>query len=173
MDTLTAKDITPELKLAVNLYMVLLARAQTLREQVDIIQRQALRECPLVNSHIEGIGQGKPIEITDPESTYLCDDKDMMDEYYATLDDREKKAGIKPDDMALEYCPALVAEHDVTRAKWAIMDASADMLHMEFDGQELNNRLLGLGLKKHAEFIDLCCKLVVNHPNWKNPLMAA
>ena len=167
---LKSEDVTPELKSCVNIYMMLLAKAQTIRKHVDKIQRGILAECPLTCGHREDIGKDTPEKIIDPENVYLCEDKDRLEDYYAECDKRERAEGLKPASMERDYCPALVAEHDVVKSQWLLFDAAARMLGLDFDGKELNNTLLCMGLQKHQEFIDLCCKLIVNAPDYVNPL---
>ena len=165
---LTQKNVTPGVKSAVNSYLLARAYAETMREAVDKIQRQALEEAPLKN----GFERFEINKITDPKQAYLCTDENQLKDYYAECDSRERQAKLKPPDMPFDHCPALVAEHLQVQTEWLICENAAEMLGLEFEGKELNNRLLCLGLEKRQRFIDLVVGLVVNLPGFKSPLTA-
>ena len=167
---LTQSDITPAMKSAVTAYLLAKAHAQVMREEVDKIERAVLEECPLTNGLEVEHGQ-PPRKITDPKDVWLCDDDNTLEEYYQDVDHRLREAGLKPESMPREHCPALVAEDMETKAKWLICDASADMMDLEYDGKELNSRLLSRGLDEYQRFIDLNAKLVVNLPDFKSPVV--
>lgn len=166
---MTAKDVTPAVKSSVSAYLMARAYAETMRGKVDEIQRAILEECPLANG-VEQEHGIEPKEITDPHRAWLCSDNDMMQDYYAESDKRLRAANLKPDDMPDAHCPALVAEHIQLKTEWLMLDCATEMLGMDFDGKELNNRLLCMSLEKRQEFINLLVKLVVNLPDFKNPL---
>lgn len=167
--TLTRADVTPAVKAAVKAYLMARARAEVIRAEVDKIERAILAECPLTNGLEQEHGE-PPRKITDPKHVYLCTDEALTSDYYAECNHRERKAGLKPADMPDTHCPALCAEHLVTQAEWAIETAAAVMLGLPFDGRELNGRLLSLGLEARHKFIDLVVGLVVNLPDFKNPV---
>ena len=82
---LTVKDITPGMKSSVKAYLLSRAYAETMRDAVDKIERKILEECPLTND-LE-IKHGKPArEITEPKDVYLCDNDDLLQDYYDTVD---------------------------------------------------------------------------------------
>jgi len=174
MRRLTQKDVTPGVKSAVNAYLMARAFAETRRDQVDKIEREILAEAPLTNGFYETEGRRNHKEagelITDPKDTWLCTNEAQLEEYYLECDNRARKAGLKPDDMPTTHCPALVAERIQTETEWLICDNATTMLGLEFDGKELNHRLLCMGIEKYQEFIDLIVKLVVNLPDFKSPL---
>lgn len=166
---LNQKSITPGVKSAVNAYLLARVYAETMRNTVNQIEVEILKEAPLSN----GFDRVDMKEITDPEQSYLCTDENQLKDYYAECDSRERKAGLKPNNMPFDHCPALVAEHIQVQTEWLICENAAEMLGLEFEGKELNNRLLCLGLEKRQKFIDLVVGLVVNLPDFKSPLANA
>jgi hypothetical protein len=138
----------------------------TVREKVDEIQRQALLDIPIfVSDKWERAGQ----RIADPEMIYLA--AGDLQAYYSECDKRERAAGIKPAEMAFDYCPALVAERDQTKAEWLVIKEMARILG-EIKPEEMSDRLLCAknGLETRQRFIDLTVGLVVNLPDFVNPL---
>jgi len=156
---LAPSDITPELRQAVAVYLDARVFAEVTREAVDEIQRAILTEMVLVDGTERERGR-----ITDPKRTWMCRDDEVLHRYYAEVDKRLRAAGLKPDEMEADYCPALVAEDKQRKAEWAIFDTASTMLEMELSGQELNSGLLCMkkGLEKRQEFIDLTVGLVLS-----------
>jgi hypothetical protein len=101
---------------------------------------------------------------------YLSKDDETCNDVYKDVEFNLIKDGVKPEDMPEGQCPACVAEHIQVKAEWLICDTAADMLDMDITGKELNSRLLCMGLDKYHEFIDLIVRLVVNLPDFKNPI---
>jgi len=161
---MTEQDITPEVKTSVRAYLLARANAEVMREAITKIETEILQESPLTDARFE---HGK--KITNPKDAWLADDSEWAD-YFMEVNTRTRKAGLKPDDMPDDHCPALVAEHIQMQAEQLILENAADMMGLEFDGKELNHKLLCLGLEKRQQFLDLVIKLVVNLPNFKNPL---
>ena len=157
---LTEKDVTPAVKHSVNAYLLARAYAETMRDKIDEIQRQILSEIPLINPK-----DGE--RITEPKYSWTCTDEELMTEYFAECNIREREAKLKPEDMEDDFCPALVAENIQTDTEWLIFDAAAEMLKLDFDGKELHHRLLCRGLDEMKKFIDLVVGLVVNLPDFK------
>lgn len=160
---LTEKDVTPAVKQSVSAYLLARVYAETMRDKIDEIQRQILSEIPLINPKD---GQ----RITEPKYSWTCTDDELMLEYYAECNIREREAGLKPSDMEDDFCPALVAENILSDTRKLIFDAAAEMLDMDIDGKELHHRLLCRGLDEMKKFIDLVVGLVVNLPDFKKPL---
>ena len=156
---LKPQDITPELRQAVAVYLDAVAKARVIREKVDAVQRTILTEMVLIDGTERERGR-----ITDPKRTWMCRDDEVLHRYYAEVDSRLRAAGLKPDEMETDYCPALVAEDVQRKAEWAIFDTASTMLEMELSGQELNSGLLCMkkGLEKRQEFIDLTVGLVLS-----------
>lgn len=132
----------------VDLLLVCMTLAQVEREKCDKIQRRLL-------------GSGRYGGDGNPKTTYLLPDE-ASNRYHADLDAAYREAGYA--DLKPGYCPALIAEHDQTKAEWALIEASA-----EFMTGVTNNGLLCLGLEKRQQYLDLLIGLVVNHPNYKPP----
>ena len=159
---LTVKDITPGMKSSVKAYLLSRAYAETIRDAVDKIERKILEECPLTND-LE-IKHGKPArEITEPKYVYLCDNDDLLQDYYDTVDFELRKAGLKPDDMKKDYCPALVAEHLQVKAEHLVIETTAEML----GEKDLIHKLLCHGMDTYRQFIDLVTKMIVNMPGFE------
>ena len=145
---------------AVNAYLMAKAYAMTMRERVDEVQRAILAECPLYIDP-QWIEKGRQEEkITDPKHTYLATDTDSK-LYFEECNWRERKLGIKPKDMPDEHCPALVAEHLQVQAEWLLLECGWNAIGGEEGGWE---NMYG---KNREKFIDLMCKIVVNHPEYK------
>jgi hypothetical protein len=170
MMKLTMDDITPEVENAVNAYLLARAYAETMRESVDKVYAAVLVDIPMFDDIKLGVRYEPTGErITNHNLLYLSSDEDACKRVYAEVDKQLRADGAKSADMPAEHCPALVAENIQHEAEWAILDAAAVMLGLEFDGKELNHRLLCLGLEKQKQFIDLVVKLVVNRPGFKAP----
>ena len=159
---LTRKDVTPELIQAGYAYIAAKAAAQTVTEAVRPIQRKVLADFEFYNDLSVEHGAARE-RITDPDALYLSEDEDGLLFYYTTVDIALRQAGLKPQDMPIEHCPILVAEHKQTQAEWRLIAEAARMLGDD-NPDEFNNRLLCQkdGLEKRREFIELTAKLVVN-----------
>jgi len=159
---LTVKDITPGMQSAVKAYLMSRAYAETMREAVDKIEREILKECPLTND-LE-INRGKPArEITEPKHVYLCDNDDLLEEHYTAVNHRLRAEGLKPDDMPDDHCPALVAEHLQMDAEHLVVESTAEMLGEE----DFLHRLICHGMDKYHKFIDLVTGMIVNMPGFE------
>ena len=171
MDTtkLTAASVAAQLRPAVDAVLVAMAHAQLMREKVDAIQREILAECPLTPGEL-ALKLGEPEPITDPKEVYLCEDAAQLEDYYAECDKRERAAGLKPADMEKEHCPALVAENIQMEAEHLMLDTFAELIKFEGGGKLFRHRLLCRGLDEFNRAKDLCIKIVVNMPGYKNPL---
>lgn len=170
MKTLKPTEITPQVKAAASAVLLAKAYAMTMREAVDKIQREILSECPLrvADENFETRGEER---ITEPRYTYLAEQDDLED-YWYQCDKRERAAGIKPDTMPDGHCPALSAEYIQTQAQWLLVDCTADMLGLQKEQGELTHNLLCYGLETYFKFIDTVLSMVVNQPDFKNPLIA-
>jgi len=163
-------DITPAVKSAVNAYLMARTYAETMREAVDKIQRAVLQEYPMdVAQEWVDKGMEKEGAITEPKHTYLASDVDAK-RYFAECNQRTRKAGLKPDSMPDEYCPALVAESLLCDTEQLLARCGAEM--MGHDGDEFLHKLLCAGMEKYHTFTDLITGLVVNLPDFKSPVAA-
>jgi len=163
---LTRNDVTQELIDLVTEYLARRVIAEVTRQEVDAVQRDVLQDIVVMSTAREHPhGRSLPSKrITDPDLTYLCRDESAMTTYYQAIDTKLREAGIKPDDMELDYCPALVAECNQVEAEWAILDEAAKMLDIHTGKGELNSGLLCCknGLETRQEFIDLTVSLVLS-----------
>lgn len=162
-DKLTREDVTTEVVEAVRAYLEARAVAEPLREAVDQVEREILAELQLTNNFDlsrELNADLGPQVITEPKQVYLCNDEDQLEAYYDEVDARCRAAGLKPDDMERDFCPALVAKRRVTEAEWVLIEEAGKMLEMD-EPEDLNNRLLCAGLEDRQKFIDLTVRLVV------------
>ena len=153
MKQLTQKDVTDDVKSAVNTYLVARAYAETMRDQVDTIDREILVKYPLYDGR-----HNKGRQILEGKDVYLCIEKENIKFYYAEADQRLKELGIKPEAMDLDHCPALVAEDIQRNASGILIRAAVEMLDLDDKPEAFRNNLLCLGMKKYREFIDLVVK---------------
>ena len=129
-------------------YCALKVMAENIRAEVDKVQRRLLlEECPLFKD-LDGGGR-----IIDPKDYWLCQDEAACKAYYAAQNRELRAAGIKPDEMDDKKCPALVAEHDVIKARRAIVDALAPLVAID------PQRLYG---EKEEQFFELALGLILN-----------
>lgn len=168
---ITKANITTALKTTVNAVLIAKASAKLMRSEVDKIQRAVLQECPL-NLAAEWKASGRanyPLKITEPKHAYLGDDAEFKD-FAAECGKRERAAGLKPDSMPDDHCPALVAEDIERQAIALLIDEAAVSLGFDMSGPDLRHKLLCLGLDQYNRFVDLVIGLVVNLPDFRNPL---
>lgn len=94
---------------------------------------------------------------------YLCTDDELCKRIYAEANRRERAAGLKPDSMLDDYCPALVAESDLRTIEREIIKAAGGPLGVTLD----NVFLVPDGWDR---FVNLVVGAIVHHPNFINPL---
>jgi hypothetical protein len=159
---LTRQDVTPEVIKAGYAYIAAKAEAQVIAEVVKPIQVEVLTGFEFFNDLSVKHGLERE-RITDPKDLYLSKNEAAIAEYYAAVDKRLRAKGIKPQDMPVEHCPVLVAEHEQTKAEWALIIEAAKMLDDE-NPETFNHRLLcqSKGLEKRRYFIETVAKLVVS-----------
>jgi len=159
-ENISRKDITNELKEAVADYLVKRVFAEVTTEAVEKIQSANLARNPLPG------GKCHPKPITDPDKSYCCEDEKALLAYYRENDRLEREAGLKPDTMKLDYCPALVARTEQTEAEWRLVDEMARILESGYKPGKFNNLLMcepnGKGLERRQEFIDCVVGLVLS-----------
>ena len=148
----------------------LLKIRQFLHEKVNQVYSEVLEIHPIFEDFMSERRNGASRRILDVDKMYLSTDEATCKEIYADANFTLREKGIKPADMDDDYCPALVAESIQREAERLIVDSAAEMLGLDFDGKELHHRLLCLGLDKYKQFLDLSVALVVNLPDFKNPL---
>lgn len=157
-------SITPAMNSAANAYLMARTYAEIMREKVDKVEREILIEAPLTNGYETKHGKS-PRPITEPKDVYLCNDELLLQDYYAEVNKRERAAGLKPDNMPDEFCPALIAENAQIKAEQILIDVTAEMLG---EKDNFRQKLLCAGLKKYHQFIDLAMKLIASSPEFKS-----
>jgi len=158
---LIPEDVTAELRAAAAVYVARKKEAEMIREKVDVVQRQVLNSVVLYNDLEVEHGLDKE-RLVEPDKAYLSQDEGALEYYYEAIDMNLREAGIKPADMPLDHCPALVAEFERTQAEWNLLDEAAKMLDVYEGPGQLNNGLLCAGLDKRQQFIDLTVGLVMS-----------
>lgn len=154
-----------DLHKAVSNYLFRRAMAQATRERVDAVTVPILEKYQFQNDiSVNKYGE-EPKTILSTRHLYECSDEERINAFYIEVSNALREEGIKPPDMPDEHCPALTAEHEVTKAEWAICDEAAKVLEFDFDGQELISRLTSDGgMDKYNYFIEIVAKAVVNCP---------
>ncbi len=162
---MTEKDVTPAVKASVRAYLLARVYHETMREKVNEVYNAILTEMPIYSDRHDG-EDGK--QIFDPSKMYLTKDDEACKRIYAEANVRLRAAGLKPDSMGDDYCPALVAGSVQTKAEHVVIEAAAEMMGRD-DPEKFGNSLICLGLEKYHKFIDLVVGLVVNLPDFKAP----
>jgi hypothetical protein len=161
MKKLAASDITPAIKSAVNAVLMARTLAAVEREKMDKVDR-AILECEYLTDkkwepHV-------PVHhITDPKELHLMREEDWSD-YYAERQKRIDGMGYK---LPSGHCPACVAENLQIKAEHILVECAEKL----FPGVTVDRILCGPnGLERLKEYLDLLIKLVVNLPDYRNPL---
>lgn len=123
------------------------AYAQTMREAVDKIQRDVLKEIPLYDDLDAEHSGSERKRITDPKRTWLSKDDAAFGRYVAECSKRERAAGIKPATMPDDYCPALVAEDLQMKAERALLDSGGALFGFSADQMAGREELWQRGLR--------------------------
>jgi hypothetical protein len=153
----TIKDInTPETIALVKAYLKARAYAETMRAKVDEIHREILTECPIYADKRDGGDQ-----ILESKNLYLSNDDAACEDFYEESDRQLRAAGLKPDEMKRDFCPALVAEGLLRNASAALVDHSGKPFGLD------NDRILcsSDGLNNRQKWIDNIVNLILSmHP---------
>jgi len=179
MNDLKDMRITYDLKSAVNAYLMARCHAEIMRAEVDKIAEKILTSIKFYGNKYSKRGLDAPdvkFRVLKHKDSWLMNDEDSHD-YLTFLRDDILKAGFdaplseyEPSEPIPEWsylCPALVAESLVVDTEHLIVRCMAEILGTTFD--ELWQGLM-CKYHKYKEFLDLCVKLVVNQPDFKNPL---
>jgi len=163
---LSAADITPAIKSAVNAVLMARVLATCEREKMDKLDREILAPCPSYTSD-EKWNTGPhaiPVHhITDPKELHLLKESDWED-YYAERQKRIDAMGYK---LPRGHCPACVAETIQREAEHLLIECAEELC----PGVTLDKILCAPhGLERLKEYLDIWIKLVVNLPDYKNPL---
>lgn len=168
---LTQEDVSPGLRSSVNAYLMARARAEVIGERVEAVYKEVLEIHPLyADLEAERKGNGEPKRIFESKMMYLSTDEETVKEVYAEANATLLDRGIKPPNMPEDHCPACVAEVLQTKAEHLIIENAAEMLKVGIDAEQFRHKLLCLGLDEYRRFINLCVGLVVNLPDYKNPI---
>jgi hypothetical protein len=164
MKTPTIDDITPDIKSGVNAVLMTTALARAERERIDAIERDILSgavymaDPDLLHRH----ENPKEYRITEPKEVYLMkasDQKDYFEEWQVRID----KLGRK---LPKGHCPALIAEDLQRKAEHVLIEAAEPVFGVTRDMLWCSAN----GLENHRKYIDMLCGMVVNLPDFKNPL---
>ena len=143
------------------------AFAEIISEEVIRIQTQVLKDIPVhawTDPNPKRAGTGwNGHRITDPKETYLAlkpgdPSNDPLVPYWNACDKAEREAGIKPADMDLDHCPALVARTKQLEVEWELFRITGEIMDVP---------ALDLYGDKRAQFLDLTIRALVNHPHFK------
>lgn len=169
----TPADITPAIKTAAAAVLMARAIAEVERERMDKLDRELLAEIPchvsqkIIDLHdkhgdTEAVAKWEACgrRITNLKDAFLMDDDDAK-VYYAERQRRINAMGYQLPDG---HCPALVAENTQRDAEHCLVECAQEVFGVTFD------QLLSSGLDTLHKYIDLLVKLVVNLPDFKNPL---
>ena len=161
MDMSTMKEkitgsIKEELIQAVNTYFLTRAYAETITEKVDALYAELLKEFPLYSDKHDD-GQ----QIVSRDRMYLSDDDATCQKIWDEADSRLRKLNLKPDDMEKDFCPALVAKHDLIKIERAIMEIGDKFTGI--DSKQIYN------MDHRQRYIDLLVGLTCSLPNYKKP----
>lgn len=145
----TLPKISKELKAAVNQWFVATAMVETIKPIVDKINQDWLD----ANKPKSAAEWGMDMVITKAFDTYLMEQSDFL-KYAKETSVKKREAGFifEGDDT----CPLLIAEHDVIKAEWKILEYS-ECLTGEKD-------IHFTSMDKRKEFIKLIVKLVNSAP---------
>lgn len=143
---------TPRIHELVYMVLELQAQAEILRDEVDTVwNRSLLEKNYFVEAEKVSRATRKGERVINHNQTYLLSKKDF-DELMLITDSRLRAAGIKPDSMSLDYCPALVAEDELRKARRELVDLAGQPINVSAD------RILSSGVNWEAnykKFLDL------------------
>ncbi len=150
--TRNTNTIADAIKPHVDTYLLCRVYAETVAEEFDGIHRRILGN--MGHAH------------TDPKHTYRMTEPELQ-RYYAACDQAAKDAGYI---IPKGHCPALIADHERTKAEWALIEAAE-----EFMPGVTNNKLLcgtgkADGLETRQKYIELLVGLVVTRPGYRSPM---
>lgn len=151
---------TPEVHDLVNAWLLQKTYAVTTREHVDKVYADVLRE-------IEVLSNGKyrqPVfRILENKDLYMSDDTDTLEKIYAEVDRRLKAANVKPAEMVVDFCPALVAEHELSKIEHLLADTTGKPLGVSSEKLLCSRN----GLDNYKKWIELVVSAITNSPKFK------
>ena len=140
------REIAHKLKPYVENLLIKKAIAQTIREEVNVIQGRILA----TNSFYSSEEWGEPYRIADPGEAWLMPESDHVI-YWELVADAYEKTGYQLKDR--DYCPALIAENKQNEAERALIEAAAPYFNVT------NPQLIG---NRRERYLDLLIGLVVS-----------
>ena len=158
--------LTPEIARLVDTYLLARTFAEVMRGRVDAVHLEILTECPIWTTPEISPRMEEPRKILKSSDLYLTVNEAEVRDFYDEADHRLKKLKIKPQDMEKDHCPALVAEHDLTKVEWALIDVSG----APFGVDSSNIMCCKNGLENRQKWLDLVVGLHVQQPGFVNPL---
>lgn len=166
--------LTPEAVKAVELYLIARTHYELMRREVRKITIPLLAERTLMAtactkasktaSVSEGFSNIEPRRITDPEDLFLCEDEPAVAEYFAESRRRQRAAGIKPADMPDNHDPDCCAHIVLVEAENHLINVTSEKMGLE------SSMLTG---EKRKTYLDLVCKITINHPKTKSNFLDA
>jgi len=166
MDTKTIeKSInTPAVHKLVRAYLLARTFYEVTKEKVDAVYAEIMEEIPVYSDAKHRVQRGGKVErIYDHEKLYLTDDDEACRRIWDEADKRLRAAGIKPDNMETDHCPALVARSELSKIQGALIDEAGKGMEITVD------RLLSAGLDIYNKFIDLVVGATLANPKFKHP----
>lgn len=165
----TLPAITPELRSAVETYLLAKAHVAMLKPIVDGISRAAMASSPVhiddefmdearfarrgVASFTDGNGY-----ITDPDKLFMGRAADL-DGYYAAKQALIDAEGLTPDNP--DHCPLLVAESDLSDAEKVVIDAASYLTARAGKTPITSKTLINSGLANYRKYVDLTVSFVL------------
>lgn len=163
-----AMEVSKACEPAVNAVLLAKAYAEIKRDQVDAVSSRILAEgVYMVAPDRQDHGRENE-RITEPRFDWLMSAESFVG-YHAKRNKILLETGIKPADMPDDHCPALVAEHLLVKAEWALLETAWALVAPDQPADGWEN-LYG---EMREKFIDLVIKMVINRPGYKNPLTGA
>jgi hypothetical protein len=133
-------------------YQAATAAADVIRPKVKAIQRTRLLEMAHSGHPLLSEKDGRPI--TTPEQAWMAS-REAYRVYCLEISCRERLAGIKPETMPDDYCPLLVAEHAVIKARVNLISWTAPQFGIE---------IFKVNPDRQKEWADLVSKLLLASP---------
>lgn len=158
---------TPTVKSLVSSWLMQKALAEILREQVNAVYLEVMREIPIFSDYktsARRMGDGS--RIFDPNHMYLSTDEESCQKIYDRVEILTRERGIKPPEMKDGFCPALVAESDLTKIEHLIISETGDPFGITIDKLFASAD----GIERYHKFLDLIIGAIVNQPDFKNPI---
>lgn len=166
MKTRKAPKMPAALLAAVRAYLLARTHAAVMRDRVDAIKTEVLAEAEWWTDAGDP-AEGARRRITEPAFDWRMATADH-ERYLVELDRRARAAGLKPDTMPADYCPALVAESVVMQAAACMVDLAAPFVGFEqAKPGDLWHRLVCAGQGKREEFLGLLVKLALATPGFE------